>query len=135
MDAKRKPTTEAAALNWRNKARRRFSVEERQAMVQECLVPGVSVSEVALRHGVNANQLFKWRRKHLEVTARAALVPVTIESGDAGKKVPAVIDGDGPWTEQRHGVIEIELCGARIRLNGVVDPKAVRAVVLALRQA
>ena len=62
MDAKRKPTTEAPTLNWRNKARRRFSVEERQAMVQECLVPGVSVSEVALRHGVNANQLFKWRR-------------------------------------------------------------------------
>jgi transposase len=78
---------------------------------------------------VNANQLFKWRRKHLEVTARAALVPVTIESSEAGGKVSAVIDGDGPPTEQRDGAIEIELCGARIRLNGAVDPKAIPAVL------
>jgi transposase len=134
MDAKRKATTEAPALSWRNKARRRFTTEERQAMVQECLAPGASVSEVALRHGVNANQLFKWRRKHLEVSARAALLPVRIESSEAGRKVPAVIDGDAV-TEVRSGWIEIELCGARIRLNGAVESKALRAVVAALRQA
>jgi len=30
--------------------------------VQLTLEPGASVSEVARAHGVNANQVFKWRR-------------------------------------------------------------------------
>jgi transposase len=32
-------------------------------MVAETLAPGASVSVVARRHDVNANQLFKWRRE------------------------------------------------------------------------
>jgi Transposase len=31
-------------------------------MVEEALQPGVSVARVARAHGVNANQLFGWRR-------------------------------------------------------------------------
>jgi len=33
-------------------------------MVQETLAPGASVAIIARRHGVNANQLFSWRRQY-----------------------------------------------------------------------
>jgi hypothetical protein len=39
-------------------------VEERQLIVEETLEAGSSVARVALQHGVNANQVFKWRRLH-----------------------------------------------------------------------
>ena len=41
------------------KPRRRLrTVEEKTKIVQETLAPGVSVAEVARRHGLNANLLF-----------------------------------------------------------------------------
>lgn len=42
--------------------RRRFSPEEKRAMVEEAEQPGNSVSVVARRYSVNPNQLFRWRR-------------------------------------------------------------------------
>ena len=42
--------------------RRRWSAEEKAAIVQETYAPGVSVSLVARRHGIAPNQLFTWRR-------------------------------------------------------------------------
>ena len=44
---------------WRTKA-------ERRAIVEETLVPGASVSRVARRHDVNANQVFHWRKLYQE---------------------------------------------------------------------
>lgn len=46
--------------------RRRWSAEEKAAIVQETYAPGVSVSFVARRHGIAPNQLFTWRRLHAE---------------------------------------------------------------------
>lgn len=42
--------------------RRRWTAAEKLTMVRETYEPGQSVSLVARRHGVNANQLFHWRR-------------------------------------------------------------------------
>ena len=42
--------------------RRRWTAAEKLAMVRETHEPGMSVSLVARRYGVNANQLFHWRR-------------------------------------------------------------------------
>lgn len=42
--------------------RRRWTAAEKLAMVRETEEPGMSVSLVARRHGVNANQLFAWRK-------------------------------------------------------------------------
>ncbi len=46
--------------------RRRWSIEEKQAIVAESFMPGQSVSLVARRHGLNPNQLFKWRKLYQE---------------------------------------------------------------------
>ena len=42
--------------------RRRWSAEEKAAIVQETYVQGMSVSLVARRHGIAPNHLFTWRR-------------------------------------------------------------------------
>jgi transposase len=45
--------------------------------------PGASVADVARAHGLNANQVFKWRRafERGELTeSYAALLPVTVSS-------------------------------------------------------
>jgi transposase len=46
--------------------RRRWSAEEKAAIVQETYAPGRSVSLVARRHGIAPNQLFRWRRLYAE---------------------------------------------------------------------
>ena len=43
--------------------RRIWSEALKRQIVAETLEPGSSVSIVARRHNVNANQLFKWRRE------------------------------------------------------------------------
>lgn len=40
--------------------RRRHSAQFKQAVIGECLRPGVSMAAVALRHGLNANMVRKW---------------------------------------------------------------------------
>jgi hypothetical protein len=45
--------------------RQRRSIAEKRRMVEETLIPGASVARVARARGVNANQLFSWRRLYL----------------------------------------------------------------------
>lgn len=66
--------------------RRRRSVEEKRRIVAESFEPGASVAEVARRHGVNANLLFTWRRRHCGL-APAAATPCAEEPS----LVPAII--------------------------------------------
>ena len=49
----------------RPERRRRWSEEEKLALVEEACRPGNSVSEVARQRGINASQLFGWRRQAL----------------------------------------------------------------------
>ena len=131
----------------RQKARRSWPLAEKRRIVAETLVPGASVSVVARRHDVNANQVFKWRRE-LAAGDRAALpvaacefVPIGVFAEVDGK-VPAAAHGDdrrpgapaGP--AGRSGLIEIDLVsGSRLRVDASVDERALCRVLRALRQA
>ncbi len=42
--------------------RRRWTPEEKRALLEEAEFPGSSVSAVARKYGVNPNQLFHWRK-------------------------------------------------------------------------
>jgi transposase len=43
--------------------RRRHEDELKAKVLSECSVPGASVAQVALAHGLNANLVHKWRRQ------------------------------------------------------------------------
>ncbi|MBZ6458799.1 IS3 family transposase [Pseudomonas fluorescens group sp.] len=71
--------------------RRRWSPEQKLATVRESLEPGQSVSVVARRNGINANQLFLWRKLYQDgslsaVSAGEAVVPAS-ELSDALKQI------------------------------------------------
>ncbi|UVJ45976.1 IS3 family transposase [Pseudomonas sp. LS1212] len=71
--------------------RRRWSPEQKLAMVRESLESGQSVSVVARRNGINANQLFLWRKLYQDgslsaVSAGEAVVPAS-ELSDALKQI------------------------------------------------
>ncbi|WP_420893700.1 IS3 family transposase [Pseudomonas veronii] len=71
--------------------RRRWSPEQKLAMVRESLEPGQSVSVVARRNGINANQLFLWRKLYQDgslsaVSTGEAVVPAS-ELSDALKQI------------------------------------------------
>ena len=60
--------------------RRQFrSVEQNRQMVQETPAPGASVAIIARRrHGVNANQLFSWRRQYRKRPPKAQLKEASV---------------------------------------------------------
>jgi len=113
--------------------RRRFwSAEDKRRMVAESFAPGASVSRVAQRHGVNANQLFTWRRQEARSAAsRGAeavrLLPVTVAEAGA-PAAPVAAPGSG-------GRMEIVLIdGERVIVGADVDAAALARVVGALRR-
>ena len=44
--------------------RKRKTPQEKIAIIQQTMEPGMTVSHVARLHGINANQIFKWRRQY-----------------------------------------------------------------------
>lgn len=115
-------------------SRRRRSSEERRRIVEETLGAGSSVARVARKHGVNANQVFQWRRLYRDGKLGAPpqgamkLLPVSVTDEEELPK-PAPVEG----VPLRASAIHIELRGeVRITLEGSVDPATVRVVLKSL---
>ena len=115
--------------------RRRRSALERRRVVEETLEAGASVARVALKHGVNANQVFQWRRLYRDGKFGAApqsvmkLLPVSVVE-DEEPQEPELPES----APSSSGTIHIELPGEiRLSLEGALDPDLVRAVLQSLR--
>ena len=112
--------------------KRRFrSVEEKRRIVEEALQPGASVARVARAHGVNANQLFGWRRLYQQgrlepkVDEPPALLPVrVIGSVRAAERSTAA-----PTRRTPSGMIHVELPRGQLRIAGRVDADVLRTVL------
>ena len=120
--------------------RRRWATEEKRRIVEATFVPGASIAEVALTHGVNANQVHAWRRLHrrglLSGSESAALLPVRVVRDersipvvhlDANSSVP--YQASRPRRTRPAGLIQIELERGRLRVEGTPDPVALRMVL------
>ena len=46
--------------------RRRYSLDQKLAVLAEAAQPGMSISYVARRHGISPSMLFQWRRRMTE---------------------------------------------------------------------
>jgi transposase len=116
--------------------RRRWSAEAKARLVEETLVPGAVVSEVARRHGVSQSLLFTWRRQsRAEAPSESAgsiLLPVEIESS-AATTSDVHCRAAGGRRRRAAGTIEIELgSGKRVRVDNEVNADALRRVLSVL---
>jgi transposase len=95
--------------------------------VEETLLQGASVSRVARRHDVNANQVFRWRKLYQEgrlgssTTTRLLSVQVTDERslGAARQENRA----------SRSGTMEIQLAKGTLRVAGNVEVAVLRTAL------
>ena len=104
----------------KRRKRRFWSDEEKVEICRQTAVPGVSVSRIARRYDVNANQVFNWlkdpRFKPASPPPDAAapvFLPVEVVP-DAEPELSRGVD--------REGTIEVLLSnGRRLRLSGAFD--------------
>jgi transposase len=121
------------------RVRRRRSVSEKVAIVRLTMKPGASVAEIARAHGVNANQVFKWRRllesgRLGDASGRAtALLPVSISP--ELESTPERSEGAAVEQASSGGAIHVELFGrANITAEAGADPALLRCVLESLRK-
>jgi len=135
-------TSQQTAITPRDRAgsvaaqRQRRSIAEKRRIVEETLAPGASVARVARVHGVNANQVFGWRRLYLagrlgEQKPGIKLLPVRVSESTSA---PVVVEHRVTDISQpQPGTIHIELGQAQVRIEGNADPALVRVLLECLR--
>lgn len=103
------------------------------AIVLESYRDGVSVADVARKHGVSAPQLHAWRRAArdgllaMPEDDALGLVPVMVEAGGSE-------DGGGGAPE-RQGSITLEIAGVHAIVPPGFDPDHLARVITAVRSA
>jgi transposase len=140
MDTSRQvPEAIAAKNESANAAQRQHrSIAEKRRIVEETLVEGASVARIARAHGVNANQVFGWRRLYLsgrlgEQKPTMKLLPVRVSESSppvathASGEVSTSIEAAKP--KPVPGTIHIKLRQAQLRLEGSADAELVRVLL------
>ncbi|MEO8716235.1 MAG: transposase [Acetobacteraceae bacterium] len=117
--------------------RRQWAADEKAEIIAESLQPGMNVSELARRRGVNRGLLQTWRREAMREAADGGglFIPLRIEDTPSaveteeppGKAAGVALASSGPGIE--HGTIEIESAGLRVRFSGPIDGGALRLVL------
>jgi transposase len=119
--------------------RRYWTAEEKRRIVEETLSSTLSVASLARQHGVNANQVFYWRKlyhagqlcrdERIEQARSVQLLPVSVDSDEPSEAEPEQSDSATPGL-----TMNIEIPGrALVSLEGAVDADIVRAVLESLR--
>jgi transposase len=116
--------------------RQRRSIAEKRRIVEETMGEGASVARVARTHGINANQVFGWRRLYLagrlgDPKPGMKLLPVRVS-----ESVPAPLPmerGSIDFAKLQPSTIHIELRQAKVRIEGSADPALVRVLLECLR--
>lgn len=137
---------EATGLIGRGRRPRRYkTTEEKRLVVEQTLKPGVSVAAVAQAHGVNANQVFHWRKlyeagqlpmamsEHATDARPARLLAVTIsehESQQTRATTTAMEHIAGGLSLP--GSIEVTLARNSVRIAGAADVETLRMVLRCL---
>lgn len=110
--------------------RRRWSLEEKRAVVEQSLASG-NVIATAKRHGVQAQQIYRWRERLDERQGPATFLALSV-TPDPTAVCPAPMldevsrDRSPASVPERSPRVEIVLsCGRRIIAEGAVDTDAV----------
>lgn len=116
--------------------RQQRTVQEKRRIVEETLAEGVSVARVARAHGVNANQVFGWRRLYhagrLGGSGAVQLLPVSVsENSPSPMTFPS---SERSVSMPLPGTIHIDLGHAQVRIEGSVDAALLRVLLECLRR-
>jgi len=111
--------------------RRRWSWDQKRAIVEESLASRASTTSIARKHGIGTGQLYTWRhqllKRQLAETPRFARVEVAVEPPRLTGPIVSAVTGTA-------GTIEITLAdGTSVRVNADVDEPALRRVLGVLR--
>jgi len=119
------------------RARRWRSIAEKRQIVNLTLEPGASVALVARAYGLNANQVFKWRRAFergelVDSSAGStALLPVTV----AAPTEAEIRETAAQQQPAASGSIHIEFPGrAMISVESGADPALLRSILESMRK-
>ncbi|MET4391793.1 transposase [Bradyrhizobium sp. F1.4.3] len=124
--------------------RRRWTGEEKARIAAESFEEGANISEVARRNGVSRGLLTVWRRQVAAAVAGKApnFVPIQIGVGSDGETAAESERTSPAETKALEiaapsakvcGVIEIEVSGARLRVEPGVELATLSTVLAALR--
>ena len=120
-------TLEVLPLGCGGRHRRTWPDEVKARIVAETLRPGVTVNEVAARHGLQANHLSSWRS-----LARAGKLVLPAPEGSVEFAAMSVAPlGEGPRRSEAVGP-EIMVGGVTIRLEAGASAERIAAIVRAL---
>lgn len=114
-------------LEGQKKKQRKWSLEEREAIVRASLKKGTTVSSVAQLYGVHVSQIYDWRKQARQMAA---------QQSKAGSFVPVQVK------EEERAALEakpdcsvvIEAERTRITINGRIDAAVVRTIFEYLAQ-
>jgi transposase len=130
--------------------RRRYTLSFILQVVNETFAPGASVTEVALRHNMNTNVIFRWRKQFREGLFSAGtaaredpppqFIPVHVVP-DAQATLPApqtpgqaVVPASKPASCGNGGMMELTLPGGfALHVDAGIDDATLRRVLKALR--
>ncbi|MCW4114354.1 transposase [Aurantimonas sp. MSK8Z-1] len=138
FDISHKPMRRIEVINGAG-GRRRWSADDKARILEETLVPGVAVSEVARRHGLLPQQVFGWRREARRevdagLAASSAFVPFIVEPPSAAVPRDQPMPPRRKWAAPRaSGGIELELGGVVVRIGPDASPKSIAAASKALK--
>ena len=116
--------------------RRRFSEAEKAGIVAESYEGGISVCDVARRHGLSPSQLFTWRRQARSwpslVAEPSLFVPAIVAPA---AKAPLSADRAMQPRRRRRSAasIELEVGGVVVRVGPDAGVAAIAAVIGALK--
>ena len=112
--------------------RRRWSAAEKARIIEEALAPGAVVSEITRRHGMSPQHLFTWRREALRAAGSPSpmFVPAVIETPI---EQPAPVPRARARRRSSSSGIELEIDGVAVRVGPDASPKAIAAVIRALK--
>jgi transposase len=105
------------------------SREFKRAVVELTLQPGASVARIAREHGVNANQVFAWRRlfRDGKLDAESASELVAVELAEPVRAARRSRPADG-------GSLIVECARGRLHIEGRPDALTLRLVLEQLLQ-
>lgn len=123
-------------------AKRQYrSFQEKRQIVEETLAEGASVARIARAHGINANQVFGWRKLYVAGRlggASRAIKLLPVQVSDSSPPLATTrsqeCSGSVDFAKSTSGTIHIELRHAQVRIEGSADPALLRVLLECLRR-